>query len=282
MYFCHPNNIYMQIKIIFSDIDGTLLNDERQVSEHTISKIQSLKDNIPFILVSARMPKQMHYIQESLGISGEPLIAYNGALVMHGDDILHSVQMPLHLVETLLRYNEESANNQLHISLYNGDEWFAPEYDFWAKREENNTQTSPVILPPKQVIEKWRNEKKGVHKIMIMGDVAYIEPMYQYLTAVFGSEIHIYRAKETYIEIADINVSKLVGIKALLNNRYPFSLSEVMAFGDNYNDIEMLQNVGHGVAVANAHDKVKEVAKALTVHHKEDGVANYLAYYFNL
>ncbi len=274
--------MHMQVKIIFSDIDGTLLNDERQVSQHTISQVKNIKDKIPFILVSARMPKQMYYIQESLDLVGEPLIAYNGALVMHNHEVIHSVEMPLSLAEMLIRYNKEKTRNQIHISLYNGNEWFAPQYDFWAKREENNTQTSPEILENEKAIEKWRSEAKGIHKIMLMGEVEYIEPTYQYLNAIFGSEIHVYRAKDTYIEIADINVSKLVGIKALLNNRYPFSLSEAMAFGDNYNDIEMLQNVGQGVAVANAHEEVKKAAKALTVHHKEDGVANYLLHYFNL
>lgn len=270
----------MEVKIIFSDIDGTLLNNERGVSDYTINQVKRIKDTTPFVLVSARMPKQMYHIQECLGVENEPLIAYNGALVMHHNTIIHSVEMPLSVVEILQRYNEEIADNQIHISLYNGNEWYAPTYDFWAKREENNTKTTPEIMPTSSVIQKWESENKGVHKIMLMGEVEYIEPMFQYLNAMFSNEIHIYRAKDTYIEIADISVSKLVGIKALLNNKYPFSLSQVMAFGDNYNDLEMLQNVGFGIAVSNARDEVKAIAKAITLHHKEDGVAHYLENFF--
>lgn len=265
----------MDTKIIFSDIDGTLLNNERQVSDYTVAQISKLK--IPFVLVSARMPKQMYYIQERLGLLGSPLIAYNGALVMHDNEILHSVEMPLSVVQKIIDYNLNFAENQLHISLYHCNEWYAPAYDFWAKREENNTQTSPEILSTEKVLEKWQNEKKGVHKIMLMGDFQYIEPAFKFLNEHFGNQLHIYRAKDTYIEIAAIEISKLTGIKKLLSEKYPYSLSEAMAFGDNYNDIEMLENVGQGIAVENAHPEVKAVCKAVTKHHKEDGVALYIS-----
>ena len=270
----------MSIKIIFSDIDGTLLNDERQVSEYTIEQVKKIKNQIPFVLVSARMPKQMYYIQECLGILNEPLIAYNGALVKHKQKILHSTEIPLSMIEMLIQYNEQKADNQIHISLYNADEWYAPSYDFWAKREENNTQTPPEILSNKEVLNKWRAEGKGAHKVMLMGEVSYIEPMFAYLDKNLSANTHFYRAKETYIEVADIQVSKLTGVKTILDKIYPFSLSEVMAFGDNFNDIEMLKNVGHGVAVANAHTSVKAVCKAITKHHKEEGVADYISAYF--
>ena len=60
------------------------------------------------------------------------------------------------------------------------------------------------------------------------------------------------------------------------------SLSDAIAFGDNYNDKEMLEAVGLGVAVGNARDQVKAVAKAVTEHHEEDGVAQYLAQMFDI
>ena len=64
-------------KIIFSDIDGTLLNGDRTLSEATIRQVKRLKNTIPFILVSSRMPDQMYHLQKDLGIEGLPIIAYN-------------------------------------------------------------------------------------------------------------------------------------------------------------------------------------------------------------
>lgn len=59
----------------------------------------------------------------------------------------------------------------------------------------------------------------------------------------------------------------------ILNKYYDFGMGDVIAFGDNYNDIDLLQSVGWGVAVGNARPEVKAVAKEVTLHHKEDGVA---------
>ena len=88
--------------------------------------------------------------------------------------------------------------------------------------------------------------------------------------------MQIYRAKDTYIEVADISISKLIGVKIILDEVYHLALSETIAFGDNYNDLEMLKGVGCGVAVDNARDEVKAVAKYLTDHHSKDGVASFL------
>ena len=69
-------------KILFSDIDGTLLNSKHQISEKTKKKVQQLAiQNIPFILVSARMPKGMHYFLDELQIKA-PMVSYSGGLIL--------------------------------------------------------------------------------------------------------------------------------------------------------------------------------------------------------
>jgi hydroxymethylpyrimidine pyrophosphatase-like HAD family hydrolase len=82
------------------------------------------------------------------------------------------------------------------------------------------------------------------------------------------------------LEIAPKPISKATGLKTILDNGYNFGLDEVVAFGDGYNDIDLLQQVGWGVAVANAFSEVKAVANEVTKHHKEDGVASTLARIF--
>ncbi|MGJ8739042.1 HAD family hydrolase, partial [Zobellia laminariae] len=75
-------------------------------------------------------------------------------------------------------------------------------------------------------------------------------------------------------EVAPKSVSKLSAIKSLLQEGE--SLEHVISFGDNYNDIEMLQHSGHGVAVGNAREEVKAVAHAVTLSNTENGVADYI------
>lgn len=267
--------IYMAYKILFSDIDGTLLNAERDLSELTVSEISRIREQVPVILVSARMPKQMYHLQDKLGIRNTPLICYNGALVLVDGNPIHSTEIPLNAIKQIVDFNENNPEGKFHISLFNTNSWYVETYDYWAQREENNTKISPEIKSNRQVIKEWEAIQKGAHKITCMGDAALIEKAYRHFKEHLGEDLHLYRSKDTYIEIANKQVSKLTGIQKLLAH-FNILLEEAIAFGDNYNDTEMIAAVGHGVAVANARDEVKAVAKAITVHHKEDGVAQYI------
>ena len=266
----------MKYKIIFSDIDGTLLNGDRTLSEATIRQVKRLKSTIPFILVSSRMPDQMYHIQRDLGIEGLPLIAYNGGLVLNGEKVLHSTVIPYPILKEIVIINEEKFGGEIHISFYHNNEWYVPQYDQWAKREESITLVTPTVRPNREVLSRWEAEQKGAHKLMLMGEKNLIESMFQLLNEKYTSVMQIYRGKDTYIELSDISISKLTGVKIVLDEVYHLSLSETIAFGDNYNDLEMLKGVGCGVAVDNARDEVKAVAKHLTDHHSKDGVASFL------
>lgn len=265
----------MTCKILFSDIDGTLLNADRDLSALTVNEIKRIKDEIPVILVSARMPKQMYHLQEKLNILENPLVCYNGALVLVDEKPIHSTEIAPEAMRHIVDYNENSPEGKFHISLFNTNSWYVEAYDRWAQREENNTKVSPEIKPNREVLEAWEPQQKGAHKITCMGDAHLIEKAYQHFKEHLGDELHLYRSKDTYIEIANKEVSKLTGIQKLLAH-YELSLEEAIAFGDNYNDTEMIAAVGQGVAVANARDEVRAVANAITDHHKEDGVAKFI------
>lgn len=270
-------------KIAFTDIDGTLLGPDRNLTPATISAVAQLKGRIPFILVSSRMPRQMYHLQEALQILDLPLIAYNGGYISHNQKGLYSVEIPVGIVERIVQYNQKNPQTQVHLSLFHADKWYVEEMDYWAHREEKNTKASPEVKSNKEVIELWKSTSIGAHKIMCMGDKEKIEKLYNYLEEEFSDQLHLYRSKDTYIEIANKKVSKLTGIQQVLKECYPqITLPEVVAFGDNYNDIEMLKGVGLGVAVANAREEVKTVADQITKHHKEDGVAISLHDIFNI
>lgn len=268
----------MPHKLVFSDIDGTLLNAERELSEATIKAVKRIKDQVPVVLISSRMPAAMRHLQKSLGIENQPLICYNGALVLIDGKTVSSTPIPLDFVEKLAHFNVEK---KVHLSIYHDDEWYVPEYDFWAKREENNTKVTPEILPIETLIERWRSENKSAHKIMCMGEEAEIDKIFDFLKTNHDQEVHLYRSKPTYIEIAHKHISKLTSINYLLENHFHASLENCVAFGDNYNDIEMLQAVGLGVAVGNAKPEVLEIAHKITDHGKSDGVAKILETLFS-
>ena len=167
-----------------------------------------------------------------------------------------------------------NTEKKFHISLYNNDDWYVEEMDFWAKREENNTKVTPSIKPIEAVLEDWKTANRGAHKVMCMGDKEELDIVMESLTLAFPDELHLYRSKDTYIEIASKEISKLTGINTLLKNSYSdLSLENCIAFGDNYNDIEMLEAVKMGVAVQNAKEEVLAIANDITDTNHNDGVA---------
>lgn len=261
----------MHIKAICSDIDGTLLNSDRDLSARLKSIISQISHEVPVILASSRMPDAMRHLLLDLGRPAQPLIAYNGGFVLDSaGNVLDSVEIPLPLVAKII---EMTRKTEIHVSLYQGENWYESKDDYWAKREIQNTKVNPTWMASEAVLDLWVKDNKGAHKVMVMGDSNEISWLFGELHLAHASELHLYRSKDTYIEIAPRKISKATGLKLLLQHAYDFGMEEVIAFGDNYNDIDLLQSVGWGVAVANARPEVKAVAKEITLHHKEDGVA---------
>ncbi len=88
----------MNYKMLCTDLDGTLLSTKSDVSEFTVDEINRIKGRIKVILVSARMPKSMVYLQQRLGLLREPMICYNGAYILQDNKALASTEIHLDLV----------------------------------------------------------------------------------------------------------------------------------------------------------------------------------------
>lgn len=261
----------MRYKLLCTDIDGTLLNKRRQLSRATIREVQRIKQDVPVVLISSRMPKAMRNLQLQLDVKGMPLIAYNGGLVLHGGKVLSSTKIPIDIVKKTVEICKEL---EVHISLYHNDKWFVPAMDYWAKREQNNTNIVPVIQSYDKTLALWEKQQNGAHKMMVMGEEEAVEKVFQKLSKEFHKSITQYRSKPTYIEIVNNSISKETAIQHLLDDVYTsLSFKDVIAFGDNFNDIEMLKAVGLGIAVANAKPEVIAIADSTTAANIDDGVA---------
>lgn len=267
------------IRAICTDIDGTLLDSRRQLSDRTIQVIRNLPTDIPVILASSRMPAAMRHLQAELGISRHPLICYNGGYILYYEAgtpaagtprILDSVTIPVAACRTI---SDLAKGTDIHVSLYNEDIWYAPLYDHWTEREERITKAPPRIAANADVLTTWQVNGTGAHKVMCMGPADQIETMLQAIDLACPGQLHLYRSKSTYLEIAPRSISKASALKQLLATQYNIPMSAVMAFGDNYNDIEMLQAAGLGIAVDNARDEAKAVARQITASNINDGVA---------
>jgi Cof subfamily protein (haloacid dehalogenase superfamily) len=269
----------MHYKIVFTDLDGTLLSQKKDISSFTVDCLRKLQQKIPVILVSARMPKSMKYIQAEINGKEHPLICYNGALLVQENKIISSETISPELAHQLY---ENALLYEVNIGLYYHDNWYADSVTDRIEKEIFNTKAKPIFTSLKQVIESHKTAGTGFHKIMCMGTKNKLDSFYNSLRTNFSKSVKIYHSNDTVIEISPENTSKLSGIKVLLKEVFKLPLGQAMAFGDNYNDIDMIAQVGHGVAVANARNEVKQVSNAVTDDYKNDGVAKYLAKVFKL
>lgn len=258
-------------RAICSDIDGTLLNSIRDLSPRLVEAVTQLPSNFPVILASSRMPDAMRHLLIDLGRHPQPLIAYNGGYVLSSSgEILEDVSIPVALVEKILRLTQ---NSDIHISLYQGENWYEEKDDYWSQREVTNTKVQCSWMKGFDVVDLWSKRNSGAHKVMCMGTSQDISWLFGELHLEHSLDLHLYRSSDTYLEIAPRAISKATGLRKILAQEFDFGMESVIAFGDNYNDIDLLQSVGWGVAVENARPEVKAVAKEITLHHKEDGVA---------
>ncbi len=266
-------------QLICSDIDGTLLDKNRDISKETQEAFAQLNNEIPIVLASSRMPSAMYYIQEKLGIVDAPLIAYNGGLILgERGQVLQTNTIPIIVLEAVLLHQERSSYN---ISSYCDDDWHTAEEDYWTLREINNTRVKPTLIPLKNLVKKLKDLEQLPHKIMCMGDENEIDSLVETLAQSYSEVINLYRSKNTYLEITAKNIDKSIALQFLLQEHYKLSMDQVLAFGDNHNDEEMLKHAGMGVAVANATDNVKAVSAYIsTLTNKQHAVADAINHFF--
>ncbi len=264
----------MAFKILCSDLDGTLLSTKSDVSEFTVAEVARIKDHIRVILVSARMPQSMTYLQKRLNILNQPIICYNGALVLDQEKEIFSEVIAINAVQKLYELSEEL---NIKLGLYYNREWYVEETSERVQKEIKYTNTNPVYQPTTTTLKSWRERGVSAHKIMLMCTKASADTIFPKLEKELHLEMHIYRSNDTLIEVAPKSVSKLSAIESILD--HTVNLDDVISFGDNYNDMEMLKYSGMGVAVENARNEVKKIADQITLKNTEHGVAHFIKQY---
>lgn len=257
-----------KIKLVFSDIDGTLINSNHVITEKTKHAVKTTTNlGVPFVLVSARMPSGILPLQKELGINS-PIICYSGSLVIDdGRNTVLSKSLPRKNVNSIYE-TVKSKFSTIQISIYSHDQWIVENpQDEWVIQEQHITGAKPV----QSDLIAFINSNPEIHKILCMGPSEDIEELKEVLMK-DNADLTIYKSKDTYLEIMSGEASKSKAIQRLMNH-YDVKKEEIMAIGDNFNDIDMLKFAGIGVAMGNAPDEVKIYANQVTSSNDEEGLS---------
>ena len=264
-----------RIKLIMSDIDGTILDKNHQLDSYLIELMPLLKQrDIPFVLASARSPLGIALISKELGITDFPIACYNGALISLGDKILsqHSIdKSELLLLHDFLKKEFPTVS----INVYSGKDWLVNTIDEWVEIEATITGESPKVTSLADFI---RDEKTLVHKLLLINNAPTIQKLKETLSTMDFPQTDFYLSKDNYLEVTHNQVSKKQALLELANY-YQLSLTEIMSIGDNYNDIPMIETAGLGVAMGNAPTDVKVCANKVTDSNDQNGVSKAIKLY---
>lgn len=260
----------MRYKMICLDIDGTVLNTKNEITPRTRAAVSAVSSmGIPVVLVSARMPKAMVFLRDGLGLD-DPIACYGGGLILKKDgQTIESQTMEAGQVRKLTYL---AGTMGLHVSFYRENDWYVEELDSWAKQEGRITHLMPAVCDTAVLVDQWEADGTGPHKLLFMAEPKLILAFMKKLEAKKYAQMAGYRSKDTYLEVMPKGVGKKETV-AVLCRHYGISPDQILAVGDNDNDISMIQYAGMGVAMGNAHDEVKKHADYVTLTNDEDGVA---------
>lgn len=267
------------IKLILSDIDGTILDNNHQVDAHLRDTITELKkESIPFVLASARSPHGMFPIAQELNLGANPIACYNGALIVEGNKEHYQTLIEHGLSKADVKKIVALIKKQFpHISInfYSGGDWIVEEIDQWVQIEADITKESPDIRNFDTLLT---DDSIPIHKLLLIANAQAIQEFFTYLKRVNFEDASFYLSKDNYLEVTSQSVSKENALLEIAKY-YDISLSQTMAIGDNYNDIPMLKLAGLGVAMANAPQAVKNEADIETVSNNDNGVSKVIENY---
>lgn len=260
-----------QIKIVFTDVDGTLLDAEHRVIPEACASVQKLAQlGIPLVLVSARMPEGLTTIQREMGFTG-PLVCYSGAYVLdeQGAELLsHPID-----IDTACEIKQflDCELPGLTCSEYGYHTWICDDdQDPRIQNEERITTLKAQNARLRDVFGLT-----GIHKFLLMGEPDEMEVAEKRIAAAYP-QLAVARSSAILCEVMSGKASKAEGVQVVCRH-FGMDPSEAVAFGDGRNDIDMLAAVPESYAMANAPDEVKQVAAHVTrFSNAENGLVHTL------
>ena len=273
-----------QIRLIAFDLDGTLLRDDKTVSQRTLEALQKAADRgVLLVPASGRSVKNMPKQAVALA-SGSFLIAINGAAVynMENEELLYRADLSRQETERMLAYFETVP--ALVTCYWNGqgvvDEQDYPNLESYCLNPYTFRTMSGSYRPVADMRRKVLSGEGGVQKLQL--SFADLQKRRQVLRDMLERfpEYAITSSLENNIEI-NTKVANKGQALAVLCNYLGLGPENCMAFGDGTNDLEMLTFAGMGVAMGNGVPEVRQRCRYATCTNNEDGVAVFLERYFS-
>lgn len=256
------------IQAVAFDLDDTLLRDDRTISSYTVDVLRRVHAlGVHIIPASGRVRESMRPYVEQIGCAS-CYISGNGAEIYAPD---HSLLMSRQLSAELAREAAMFAHeHRCYAQTYDGGRFFYSMESEHAQAYAVSTRLTGV-----KVDDLVSYIYKSTPKVLMIGSSKQIADLLPLAQQRFQGRMTATCSKPVYLEITPPDATKGNALQWAANY-LGFRLENTMAFGDSLNDMSMLTTVGHGVAMGNARNEVKESLPFCCPTNEEDGVARYL------
>jgi hydroxymethylpyrimidine pyrophosphatase-like HAD family hydrolase len=277
----------MPIRLLALDLDGTLLNSRGQLSERNRLALQEARElGVRVAIVTGRRFRDARPLALEIGLD-VPVISHNGALTKHARTLetVNATLLPLEPAREVLRVGREEAQDAMvsddpvgkGVLVYDrisDGNYALGRYIAWSRRIHGDEAEDSIRRVDS--LEDYLDHEP-VH-ISFSGSCATMSAMRERLIEAIGDRIKVfsteYRKQDfTLLDVLNPEASKGVGVAAAARE-YGFAREELMAIGDNHNDLEMLQYAGTGILMGNADPSLAAHGDFhVTASNDEDGVA---------
>ncbi|HEX4747341.1 MAG TPA: Cof-type HAD-IIB family hydrolase [Gaiellaceae bacterium] len=256
----------MTIRLLLSDVDGTLVRSDKSLSPRTIDAVHALHDaGVHFAVTSGRPPRGMEMLVEPLSLAA-PLAGFNGGLVVEpGMDVLEEHTVPDTVVPMALEILERF---ELSIWMYRGADWLVR--DPYGPHVEHESRT--VAFEP-TVVDAFEETTRVAKLVGVSDDHDAVAAAAATSRQEIGEHVSAWRSQSYYLDITHPQANK-GAVAQFLSRRYELAVDEIATIGDMPNDVLMFKQSSLSIAMGNASDDVQKAAHRVTATNDDDGFAH--------
>ena len=262
--------------IIALDLDGTLTNSEKIITLRTFDALmKAQREGVRLVLASGRPTFGIAALANQLQLAdyGGYVLSYNGGRIIDWCEktVIFSQVVDQKLVPILYDFAEKA---QLPIVTYLPEAILASKNEGEYLAEEARINGMPVVVA-QNFVEEAMQIAGGSTKFLIPGEPELLIQLESEMKATLSEQMEVFRSAPFFLELPPKGIDKAQSLQRLLTH-LGLERDSLMAFGDGFNDLSMIQFAGQGVAMANAVEEVKSIADFVTTSNEEDGIAHAL------
>lgn len=262
----------LDIDTIVTDMDGTLLNPQRVVSDYTLAVLKECKKRgVRLIPASGRTRASMRPHVERLDTS-MPYIGGNGSEIISPDhQLIQQLSIEIPLAKELCAYLTEAG---FHVQVYGDDAFYYAKECEASQRYKRSSGMRGEEVGDLSTFLHFRTPK-----ILSIGDPANVERLLPIISKAYEGRASFTVSEVNFLEVEPLGATKGEALKRLAEMRGDIVPQRTVAFGDSLNDMTLLQYTPHSVAMGNARQELKDAAAYVCRPNSEDGLARFLEEY---